>query len=77
MEVLTDEQFQLETLFLGLRTKRGISLKDFTREHRIDLVAEKRETLSKLREDGFLSMEKDRLFPTRAGLAIADRLALI
>ncbi len=77
MEVLTDEQFQLEALFLGLRTKRGISLKDFVREHRVDLIAEKRETLFKLEEEGFLSIEKDCLFPTRAGLAVADRLALI
>ncbi len=77
MEVLTDEQFRLEALFLGLRTKRGISLKDFVREHRVDLIAEKRETLSRLEEEGFLSIEKDCLFPTRAGLAVADRLALI
>ena len=77
MEVLTDEQLQLEALFLGLRTRRGISLKDFIREHHVDLIAEKKETLSKLEEEGFLSIEKDCLAPTRAGLAVADRLALI
>ena len=76
-EILTIEQLQLEALFLGLRTRRGISLKDFFREYHFDLITEKKDTLRKLQEEGFLLIQNDTLMPTRAGLAVADRLALI
>ena len=76
-EILTDEQRQLEALFLGLRTKKGISLRNFAEEYHFDLLAEKKDLLHQLRKDGFLLIDNDHLVPTRAGLAVADRLALI
>ncbi len=76
-ETLTIEQLRLEALFLGLRTRRGISLKDFVRDYHLDLLDEKKESLRKLQGEGFLFIEDDTLMPTRAGLAVADRLALI
>jgi oxygen-independent coproporphyrinogen-3 oxidase len=76
-ETLTIEQLQLEALFLGLRTRRGISLQDFTRAYQFDLIAEKKEIIEKLMEEGFLSVQEGYLIPTRSGLAIADSLALI
>jgi oxygen-independent coproporphyrinogen III oxidase len=76
-EILTSDQLQLETLFLGLRTHRGISLQDFTREFHVDLIAEKEKILTRLQEGGFLSIQDGFLVPTRAGLAVADSLALI
>jgi oxygen-independent coproporphyrinogen III oxidase len=76
-EVLTLEQLRLEALFLGLRTLRGISLKDFERDYQSDLLIEKKGIISKLQEEGFLSIREGALLPTRAGLAIADSLALI
>ena len=76
-EILTREQLQLEALFLGLRTRRGISLQDFIRRYHFDLMAGKKEILHKLQEEGFLSIQNGFLAPTRTGLAVADSLALI
>ena len=76
-ETLTIEQLQLEAFFLGLRTKKGISLKDLIRGYDFDLIAEKGDALRRLQRDGFLLIKYDTLMPTRAGLAVADSLALI
>jgi oxygen-independent coproporphyrinogen-3 oxidase len=76
-ETLTVEQLRLEALYLGLRTRKGISLQDFQKEYHYNLLAEQEEILSKLKEEGFISIQNGRLYPTRAGLAIADSLSLI
>lgn len=76
-EILTTEQLRLEALYLGLRTKKGVSLHDFKTRYRYDLFAEKREILNKLQEEGFIAIRDGRLYPTQAGLAVADSLALI
>jgi coproporphyrinogen III oxidase-like Fe-S oxidoreductase len=67
----------LEALYLGLRTKKGVSLHDFKKRYQYDLFAEKREMLNKLQEEGLISIQDGRLSPTQAGLAVADSLALI
>jgi oxygen-independent coproporphyrinogen-3 oxidase len=76
-EVLTPEQLRLEAICLGLRTRKGIQLKDLLENHKYDLLSEKKGLLTKLQQEGFLAIEDDYLYPTRAGLAVADRLALI
>jgi oxygen-independent coproporphyrinogen-3 oxidase len=76
-EVLTMEQMRLEAFCLGLRTKKGISLHDFENRYQYDLFAEKREILNSLLEEGFISIQDGRLYPTQTGLAVADSLALI
>jgi oxygen-independent coproporphyrinogen-3 oxidase len=76
-EILTPEQLRLEAIYLGLRTQKGVNLKDLLENHKYDLLSEKKELLTKLRQEGFLGIEDDRLYPTRAGLAVADTLALI
>jgi oxygen-independent coproporphyrinogen III oxidase len=76
-ENLTIAQLRLEALFLGLRTKRGISLQEFIRQYHSDLLLEKKEAIGHLERQGFLSIQNDHLVPTRAGLAVADSLALI
>jgi oxygen-independent coproporphyrinogen III oxidase len=76
-EVLTDEQLRLEAVYLGLRTRRGLSLEDLRKNHRYDLLSEKKEEISAFRKAGFLILRKGRLRPTRAGMAVADRLALM
>jgi hypothetical protein len=43
----------------------------------LDLIAEKEKILTRLQEGGFLSIQNGFLVPTRAGLAVADSLALI
>jgi len=76
-EILTMEQLRLESLYLGLRTKKGVSLYDFKNRYQYDLFAEKKEMIDKLREEGLISIQDGRLSPTQTGLAVADSLALI
>jgi len=76
-EVLTDGQLRLEALFLGLRTKRGIDLKDYRRRYRYDLLTKKGKTIASLAEQGLAEIRNGFLRPTRAGMAVADSLALI
>lgn len=76
-ELLTMEQLQLETLYLGMRTKKGIHLQDYAIRYQYDLLAEKGVWLTTLREEGYLAIEDGYCYPTRAGLAVADSLALI
>ena len=76
-ETLTMEQLRLEALYLGLRTKRGISLQDFKNQYHYDLSTEKKEILSKLEREGFISIQDGCLCPTQNGFAVADSLSLI
>jgi len=76
-EILTMEQLRLEALYLALRTKKGVSLYDFKNRYQYDLFAEKKEMIDKLREEGLISIQDGRLYPTQTGLAVADSLALI
>jgi oxygen-independent coproporphyrinogen-3 oxidase len=76
-ETLTMEQLQLEALYLGLRTKKGIFLHDFKNRYDYDLLAQKKKILAKLEEEGFISVQDGYLYPTQTGLAIADSLSLI
>ena len=71
------EQLRLEALFLGLRTKKGVCLKEFSEQYGCDLAVEKREVLNRLQEEGLVAINEGNLVPTRAGLAIADNLAMI
>jgi oxygen-independent coproporphyrinogen-3 oxidase len=76
-EILTMEQLQLEALFLGLRTSKGVCIQGFKNQYHYDLLTEKKELLIKLVEEGFISIQKGFLSPTQAGLALADSLPLI
>lgn len=76
-ERLSREELRLEALFLGFRTRLGIDLEDFQRRYGQDLLGEKKEILKKLREERLVELEKGFLRPTRAGMAVADSLALI
>jgi len=76
-ETLSSEQMQLEALFLGLRTKEGIDLKLYKTKCGIDLLAQKRKIIDELIKNKLVELKKGFLRPTRAGMAIADSLALI
>lgn len=76
-EMLDREQLYLEALFLGLRTKRGIHLHNFSGRYGHDLISEKGDTLARLAKMGFIEIKNGCLQPTRFGLAVADSLALI
>lgn len=76
-ETLTMEQLRLEALYLGLRTRKGISLHDFKSRYHYDLFSEKKKILTKLEEEGFIFFRDGSLHPTQTGLAVADSLSLI
>jgi len=77
IETLTIEQLRLEALYLGLRTKKGVYLEDFKNRYDCDLFNEKKKMLDKLQEEGFISIQNGRLYPTSTGLAVADSLSQI
>jgi oxygen-independent coproporphyrinogen-3 oxidase len=76
-ESLTQEQLRLEVLFLGFRTRRGIDLERYNARFGQDLLKEKAVILKKLPEEGLAEIQDGFLRPTRAGIAVADSLALI
>jgi oxygen-independent coproporphyrinogen-3 oxidase len=76
-ELLTDEQLRLEALFLGLRTRRGIRPDEYQRRYHYDLLAKKGKIITSLVEKGLVEIRDGFLRPTRAGMAVADSLALI
>jgi oxygen-independent coproporphyrinogen-3 oxidase len=73
-EELTDEQMGMETLFLGLRTSRGVAAADLA-EYGLDLPANKNNVLAACRRDGLVFLEDGRIRPTPKGMAVADALA--
>ena len=76
-EFLTPDQLALEAWFLGLRTSKGIDLKEFSSTHGEILDSPKKKLIEDLRKKGLLTVEKSRVRPTRAGMAVADALALL
>ena len=76
-EELSTEQLQLETLFLGLRTKEGIDLQLYKNKYGRDLLEEKKITIDSLLKDNLVEVKNGFLLPKLAGMAVADSLALI
>jgi len=75
-EQLTLSQKRLETCFLGLRTGEGIPMQHFWEQQNTP-HPEKRKMLDELVRQGLIVIRDGFLKPTRRGLAVADRLALI
>jgi oxygen-independent coproporphyrinogen III oxidase len=76
-ETLTPAQLQLEALFLGLRTSCGIDLCLYKTKYGADLLADKHSIISSLVQGNLVEIKNGFLRPTRAGMAVADSLALI
>jgi len=77
-ESLTPSQKRLETVFLGLRTSEGIALKHFAEgDDAFSSQQDKEKTLDDLVQQGLVVIRDGFIKPTRRGLAMADRLALI
>jgi oxygen-independent coproporphyrinogen-3 oxidase len=76
-ETLSAEQLQLEALFLGLRTKAGIDLKRYKTRYGVDLLADKKTIIDTLIINKLVELKNGFLRPTRAGMDVADSLALI
>jgi oxygen-independent coproporphyrinogen-3 oxidase len=76
-EQLSMEQLALEALFLGMRTKDGIDLEQYKARYGSDLLTEKRLIINELIKNELVELKGGRLYPTVAGMAVADSLALI
>lgn len=76
-EQLSMEQLALEALFLGMRTKEGINLKQYKACFGSDLLSEKRHIINELINNNLVELKNGSLCPTLAGMAVADSLALI
>ena len=76
-EMLSSEQLQLESLFLGLRTKNGINLESYKMRFGVDLLSVKKTMIEALIKHGLVELSNGFLRPTTRGMAIADSLALI
>ncbi|MFO7568278.1 MAG: radical SAM family heme chaperone HemW [Smithellaceae bacterium] len=76
-EALTLEQLRLETLFLSMRTKDGVDLRQYENNYGTDLLSEKKAIIDKLIMNQLVILEDNCLRPTLSGMAVADSLALI
>ena len=68
-EMLSPEQRELERLYLGLRTRRGVSLPSL-REESLPAVRE-------LKRAGLVTVRGGRLCPSRRGYLVADSLPVL
>jgi len=70
-ERLTEEQVRLESLFLGFRTREGIKRK------LIEDSPDSGRALREIQSAGLVTLEGDRIVPTREGFILADSLPLL
>lgn len=77
LESLSTEQLALEALFLSMRTKDGIHLREYKNRFGADLLVDKKQVIDELTGNGLLELKDGRLQPTLAGMAVADSLALM
>ena len=75
-ETLTTEELETEALFLGLRTSRGIELKESCGFYKDDSSNSLSAVLKKLIDAGLITFESGIVAPTIKGLAVGDSLAL-
>lgn len=76
-ETLSRDELRLETLFMSLRTARGIDLAAFRLQFGEDLPKERHSIIHSLVASGFIVVNDERISPTTRGFAVADQLALI
>jgi oxygen-independent coproporphyrinogen-3 oxidase len=76
-ENLSPAQLQFEALFLALRTHTGIDLNLYKTKYATDLLEDKKSIIGSLIKNNLVEIKDGFLRPTRAGMAVADSLALI
>jgi len=70
-ESLSQEQLTLESLYLGLRTKDGISARILDGSHQV------KHTLGQLQAAGLVELTNGKVMPTLKGFLVADSLPLM
>ena len=76
-EFLAPAQLEFEALFLALRTHKGIDLNLHKTRYAVDLLEDKKSIIGSLIKNNLVEIKDGFLCPTRAGMAVADSLALI
>ena len=74
-ETLDPDTLEFEYIFLHLRLKEGISLKEFKNRFQHDFVKRHQHALLRLEQDGFLSKTSERVVLTKQGWFLADEIA--
>lgn len=74
-ERLNSEQLNFEYIFLHLRLKEGIPLTEYRKRFGIELLEKYGRTVHRLKQEGFLAVENDRLALTRKGWLVADAVS--
>ena len=74
-EELTQEQLIMETIYLGLRTMRGIDLYSFNDRFGIDFSQTFGEIIAELEAEEMLKIDERRCALTRKGLLLLDSIA--
>ena len=72
VEELNENQLMLETLFLGLRTCRGIETLQFKRRYGVDFFDRFRPVFESLEAQGLVSLSFDRCALTMEGMLLSD-----
>ncbi|MGA7878693.1 MAG: coproporphyrinogen III oxidase family protein, partial [Desulfoferrobacter sp.] len=70
-ESLSQEQLKLESLYLGLRTKDGVSTEILTDSPQMN------DRLAQLQAGGLVNLNDGRIVPTGKGFLVADSLPLM
>jgi oxygen-independent coproporphyrinogen-3 oxidase len=74
-ETLDARALTLEALMTGLRTYGGVDLEQIHRRWGVELRSTNADHIHRLTAEGLVTVQEDRLIPTRDGLAVADSLA--
>lgn len=74
-EVLTETQQMIETIYLGLRTKEGISIRYFERTFGISFRKIFDKTIEALIEEKMIGISEKRCFLTQKGMVFSDSIA--
>ena len=74
-QVFKDDD-KLYYLMLNLRTNRGIEFADYHFRFKTDFLAEHKETISRLVNQGLLVLTEDRIYPTYDGMMVLDQLIM-
>lgn len=74
-EVLTKEEMMEEELFLGLRKRKGVSIKHFEEKFGLSFSDRYGEVVAELQEQGLLVPDKNIVRMTKKGLFLGDNVA--
>ena len=74
-ETLGPEQLAMESVLLGLRTRRGVDTRELEQRFGLDLLSSRGEELEHLSRQQLIRVEDGFVRPTLSGLMIADDLA--